>query len=250
MAGSGGTKTRGGKTVFGSSVGILMLETQFPRIPGDIGNALSWPFPVHYRVVRGATPDNVVRGDPTARLEDFIAAGRELVEMGCDGIATNCGFLALLQDELAEALGVPVATSSLMQAPMIAATLPRDQHVSILTISERTLTAQHLDAARVPQGTPVMGTDAGREFTRAVLGDEVEIDFDACRGDLLEAAEQLVTKHPKTGAVLLECTNMVPFAADIRRHIGRPVYSIHSFISWFQSGLMPRRFSSDLDDWR
>lgn len=243
-------KTRGGKTVYGASVGILMLETQFPRIPGDIGNALTWPFPVQYRVVRGATPDNVVRGDPMVRLDAFIEAGRDLVAMGCDGIATNCGFLVLMQAELSEALGVPVATSALMQAPMIAATLPPDRHVSILTISEATLTPDHLAAAGVPQGTPVVGTDGGREFTRAILGNEPELDVAASRADMLAAAEALLDKHPRTGAILLECTNMVPYAADIRAHLGLPVYSIYSFVSWFQSGLTPRRFPNGLDDWR
>lgn len=244
------TKTRGGKTVFGASVGILMLETQFPRIPGDIGNALTWPFPVHYKVVTGATPDNIVRGDPRARLQDFIEAGRELVAMGCDGIATNCGFLALLQDEMKAALGVPVATSSLIQAPMIAATLPPGKHMTVLTISAKTLTPAHLAAAGVPEGTPVVGTDGGREFTRAVLGDEIEIDFNAVRTDMLDAAEALVATYPSTGAILLECTNMVPYSADIRRKTGLPVYSIYSLLTWFHAGLIPRRFPMDLDDCR
>ena len=88
----------GGKTVYGASVGILMLETQFPRIYGDIGNAQTWPFPVQYRVVRGATPDKVVRNDPTKLIAQFIEAGQDLVRMGCDGITTNCGFLSLIQD--------------------------------------------------------------------------------------------------------------------------------------------------------
>lgn len=243
-------KTKGGKTVFGASVGILMLETQFPRIPGDIGNALTWPFPVHYKVVEGATPQNIVRGDPWARAQDFIAAGRELVAMGCDGIATNCGFLALLQDEMKAALGVPVATSSLIQAPMIAATLPPGKHMTVLTISAETLTPAHLAAAGVPTGTPVMGTDGGREFTRAVLGDEIEIDFEAARADMLDAAQALVEAHPNTGAILLECTNMVPYAADIRRKTGLPVFSVYSLLTWFHAGLIPRRFPMDLDDCR
>ncbi|ABD54321.1 aspartate/glutamate racemase family protein [Jannaschia sp. CCS1] len=240
--------TRGGKTVFGASVGILMLETQFPRIPGDIGNALTWPFPVHYKVVPGATPDNIVRGDPWTRAQDFIKAGKELVAMGCDGVATNCGFLALLQDEMKEALGVPVATSSLIQAPMISAILPPGKHMTILTISADTLTRAHLDAAGVPEGTPVVGTEGGREFTRAVLGDEIEINFEAARADMLEAAEALVTSYPDTGAILLECTNMVPYAADIRHRSGLPVYSVYSLLTWFHAGLTPRRFPVDLDD--
>ena len=225
-----------------------MLETQFPRIPGDIGNALTWPFPVHYKVVEGATPDNIVRGDPQARLQDFIDAGRELVAMGCDGVATNCGFLALLQDQMKTALGVPVATSSLIQAPMIAATLPPGKHMTVLTISAETLTTAHLAAAGVPDGTPVVGTEGGREFTRAVLGDEAEIDFTAARADMLDAADGLVAAYPNTGAILLECTNMVPYAADIRRRTGLPVYSVYSLLTWFQAGLVPRRFPLDLDD--
>ena len=54
-------RVAGGKAVYGAAVGILMLEARFPRIPGDMGNALTWPFPVHYKVVRSASPDRVVR---------------------------------------------------------------------------------------------------------------------------------------------------------------------------------------------
>ncbi|MFV1875967.1 aspartate/glutamate racemase family protein [Nioella sp.] len=240
--------TRGGKTVFGASVGILMLETQFPRIPGDIGNALTWPFPVHFRVVRGATPDNIVRGAPLDRVQDFIDAAQDLVDMGCDGITTNCGFLSLLQGDMAAALGVPVATSSLMQVPLVERLLPPGKRVGILTVSASTLTPDHLKAAGVALDTPVLGTENGRVFTRDILGDAPEIDFEACRLDLLDAARELVQRHPDVGGIVLECTNMVPYAADIRAATCLPVWSIYSFVSWFQAGLMPRRFSGGIDD--
>ncbi|WP_372574654.1 aspartate/glutamate racemase family protein [Ruegeria jejuensis] len=238
----------GGKTVYGASVGILMLETQFPRIPGDMGNALTWPFPVQYRVVRGASPDRIVRGDPNARLEGVIEAGRDLVAMGCDGITTNCGFLSLVQDDLRAALDVPVATSSLMQVPMVQALLPPGQKPVILTISKATLTPEHLSAAGVPLDIPIYGTDAGQTFTRDILGDAAEIDFEACRQDMLEAADAIVAGEPQAGAIILECTNMVPYAAEIRRRTGLPVFSIYTMIQWFQASLMPRRFDSGIDD--
>ncbi|MCE8548220.1 aspartate/glutamate racemase family protein [Ruegeria pomeroyi] len=238
----------GGKTVFGATVGILMLETRFPRIPGDMGNALTWPFPVQYRVVRGASPDKVVRGDPRVLLDAFVEAGRDLVATGADGITTNCGFLALVQDELRAALGVPVATSSLMQVPMVQALLPPGRKAVILTISKATLSPAHLSAAGVPADTPVFGTDGGRAFTRDILGDAPQIDFAACRQDMLDAADQILAQQPDAGAIVLECTNMVPYAADLRRRTGLPVYSIYSMVTWFQSGLMPRRFAQDIDD--
>ncbi|KGK78751.1 hypothetical protein PM03_12155 [Thalassobacter stenotrophicus] len=240
--------TRGGKTVFGASVGILMLNTRFPRIPGDIGNAATWPFPVHYKVIPAATPDNVVRGDASPLLGAFIDAGRELLELGCDGIATNCGFLVPFQTEMSRALGVPVASSSLLQAPLIRMSLPTDQTLGILTISSETLTTAHLDAAGIPHDTPVGGTGAGSHFTTRVLGDAEEIDFDQARADNVNAALRLVHDNPNIGAILLECTNMVPYAADIRRATGRPVFSIYTYLLWFQAGLLPRRFPTHLDD--
>lgn len=237
----------GGKTVYGATIGILMLETRFPRIHGDIGNAYTWDFPVQYRVVQGATPDNVVRGDPHAQLDAFIQAGRELVRMGCDGITTNCGFLSLLQDDLKQALGVPVAASSLMQVPMVQAMLPAGKRVGVMTISKATLSPEHLLAAGAPADTPVVGTDQGECFTRDVLGDAQSIDFAAARQDNLQASALLVEQHKDIGAIVLECTNMSPYAADIRKLTGLPVFSIYSFVNWFQAGLLPRRFSGNLD---
>ena len=108
---------RPGKTVYGAALGILMLDTSFPRIHGDIGNAETWPFPVIYKIVEGATSDKVVRKGAAGLKDDFARAAKEIVAMGADGIGTTCGFLSLFQDDIAAAAGVPVASSSLMQVP-------------------------------------------------------------------------------------------------------------------------------------
>ncbi len=235
---------RGGKTVYGASVGILMLESRFPRIPGDMGNATSWPFPVRYRVVRGATPERVVRQRAKGLLEDFVDAAQQLIKDGCDGITTTCGFLSLFQGELAARCAVPVATSSLMQAPAIQAILPPGRRVGILTISAEALSGDHLAAAGVAEGTPVVGVEHGREFARVIIGDEMEMDVEAAERDLLEGAQRLIREHAEVGAILLECTNMVPHARAIAEASGRPVFTIHGFVSWFQAGLAPPRFSA------
>ena len=233
---------RGGQSVYGVQLGVLMLQARFPRILGDMGNALTWPFPVRYKVVRGASPDKVVRGGADGLLPVFIEAAQELVEDGCTGITTNCGFLSLFQRELAEALDVPVATSSLMQAAQIQAMLPPGKRVGILTISAETLTQQHLDAASVPAGTPVMGTEGGSEFTRAILNDEAQLDVTASRKDMIDASLAFQQRHPELGAILFECTNMIPYAADVQAATGLPVFSVYNLASWFQQGLAPTRF--------
>ncbi|HEX2478484.1 MAG TPA: aspartate/glutamate racemase family protein [Geminicoccaceae bacterium] len=233
---------RGGKAVYGAAVGILMLEARFPRIPGDVGNATTWPFPVLYKVVPGASPERVVRHRAQGLLEAFVAGGRELVAQGADGIATNCGFLSLFQKELAAASGVPVATSALMQAPVIERLLPPGKRVGILTVSAASLTPEHLKAAGVAFDTPVVGTEGGHEFSRALLGNELQLDVAQAEMDVLSAGDELVARHPEVGAVLLECTNMCPYAAALRERLGLPVFDMVSFITWFHGGLVPRRW--------
>jgi hypothetical protein len=137
-----------------------------------------------------------------------------------------------------------------MQVPLVEATLPKGRRAGILTISRPALTREHLLAAGVDPLTPVHGTEGGREFTRVILGDEPELDVAAAADDNVEAALALVAGHPEVGAIVLECTNMVPYAADIRRATGRPVFSILNLVTWFQAGLLPRRFDTRLDDGR
>ena len=232
----------GGKPVYGARLGILMLEARFPRIPGDMGNAATWPFPVLYKVVPGASPDRVVRARAAGLLDRFLDAAAELVRLGADGITTNCGFLSLFQRELAAHAGVPVATSSLMQIPFIERILPPGKRVGVLTVSAASLTPEHFIAAGADPATPVVGTDNGREFTKVMLDEKHTLDAALAERDILDAGDALVAAHPDIGAVVLECTNMTPYARALADRLLLPVYSIYSFVTWFHAGLAPRDF--------
>jgi len=104
------------------------------------------------------------------------------------------------------------------------------------------MTEEHLAKAGVPAGTLVWGTEGGDEFSRAILGNEPRLDVEAARADMVAAARDFRAARPEVGAILLECTNMVPYAADVRAATGLPVFSIHNFICWFQASLAPPRF--------
>jgi hypothetical protein len=235
---------RGGKSIYGAPLGILMLQARFPRIPGDMGNALTWPFPVLYKVVPGATPERVVLNGAEGLLPDFLAAAAELVDHGAEAITTNCGFLALFQKELAAHVRVPVAASSLIQVPWVQATLPPGRRVGVITVSAGSLTPRHLEAAGVPLDTPIAGTESGREFFRVLIkAEKNDMDVDLARQDILDAGRVLLARHADIGAIVLECTNMPPYANALREATGLPVFDICSLITWFHAGLRPRDFS-------
>lgn len=225
------------------ALGILMLDTRFPRILGDMGNPATWSFPVLYRVVKGASAEKVVVDGARGLLPDFIVAAQELVAEGAQAISTTCGFLALFQRELAAAVSVPVATSALLQVPWVQATLPPGKRVGVITVSKAGLSLTHLQAAGAPPDTPIAGVENGREFYRVIVKEEKpDLDVALAREDVLDAGHELVTRHPEVGALVLECTNMPPYAAALAAALGLPVYDIYSMITWLHSGLKPRSF--------
>ncbi len=239
-------RVRGGFNQYGVAVGILVLDTRFPRIPGDLGNAATFDFPVRYHRVAGADPDLVVRRGAAGLLPAFVEGARQLEREGVGAITTNCGFLVRFQRELAAAVSVPVFTSSLLLVPMIHRMLPPGRRVGILTVNAATLTPELLAAAGVTPDLPVVvaGLETEKEFTRVLLGDELELDVDAAREEHVRVARRLVSDHPEVGALVLECTNMPPYAADLQRETGRPVFDILSLVRMVHAslaaGLPPR----------
>ena len=239
-------RVRGGFNQYGFTVGILMLDTRFPRIPGDMGHAATFPFPVRYHRVPGASPDLVVRRGAAGLLPAFVEGARQLEREGVGAVTTNCGFLVKYQPELAAAVRVPVLTSSLLLVPLVHRMLPPGRRVGILTVNSTGLGDEHLRGAGIGGDIPlaVAGLEGEKEFTRVLLGDEAELDVDQAREEHVRVTRRLVTDHPDIGAIVLECTNMPPYAADVQRATGLPVFDIVSLVTLVHgalvAGLPPR----------
>ena len=236
-------RVRGGYNQYGITVGILMLDTRFPRIPGDMGNAATFPFPVRYHRVPGAGPDLVVRRGAAGLLPAFIEGARQLEREGVGAITTNCGFLVTLQRELAASVRVPVFTSSLLLVPLVHRLLPPGRRVGIMTVSAATLGSDHLEGAGIGRDIPVAvtGLETEKEFTRVLLGDELVLDVDIAREEHVRVARRLVAEKPDVGAIVLECTNMPPYSADIQRETGLPVFDIVSLVTMVHGALLAGR---------
>ena len=232
----------GGKTVYGARVGVLMLDMKIPRIPGDMGNAQTWPFPILFRTVRGADRDWIHVAPREEVFQAFCDDALELVAEGADGIAVCCGMMSLYQDELANRCQVPVVTSSLMQVPFVESVLPPDKRVGILTVSTNLLKREHLEAAGVAPDTPMIGFAESDEFIAMRRRTEPIMDVAEVESETLAIARQLVNKHPEVGAIVMECTNLPPFSRAVSEATGLPVYDIYSFLCWFHAGLAPRDF--------
>ena len=232
-------RVQGGYNLYGFSVGILMLDTQFPRIPGDMGNATTFPFPVRYHRVPGASPDLVVRQGSRQLLPAFIEGARFLAREGVQAITTNCGFLAKFQRELAASISVPVFTSSLLLVPMVHRMLPPGKAVGLLTVDATSLTPDDFESMGITSDIPVAvaGLETEKEFTRVLLGNQLVLDVEAARREHLRVAQRLCAEHPEVGALVLECTNMPPYRADLQAATGLPVFDIVHLVQMMHTAL-------------
>lgn len=233
------------KTYYGVSVGILMVRSYFERFLGDIGHAGTWDFPVQYRIVQDAIPARMTDLHNVDLLDKFKAAAQELIDAGVDGITTTCGFLSIYQRELAEFSSVPVATSALLQVPMVERLIPPSKRVGVLTYSAAALNGRYFEGVGVAADTPVVGMPTDSEFVRSIRDGDNSVPFETLRAEVLEAAGRLLREHPGVGAIVSECTNLTPYSADIVQKYGVPVYDAVSLVNWFHAGLRPRRFRQD-----
>lgn len=194
---------------------------------GDAGYAGTWPMPVRISVVAGASPARVVQRGAAANpalLQPFIDAARGLIDQGAAAITTSCGFLISLQAQLQDALPVPVWTSSLLM-------LRELQRPGVLTVDGEALNAAHLLAAGADPNTPIVGLSAGCGLQRTLLEDRTTLDPIVARADAVSAAMRLVQLHPQIDSIVLECTNLPPYAQAISVATRRPVHHLISFVS-------------------
>ncbi|MGW0481423.1 aspartate/glutamate racemase family protein [Nonomuraea sp. NPDC003214] len=209
-------------------IGVLCLETTFTKIPGHIRNPATFGFPVIYEVVEGATPERVVTQADPRLLDPFVEAARNLEARGAAAVTGACGFLVLFQERLAGAVGVPLFSSSLIQLPMIHRMLMPHQKVGLLVAKEPALTGRHL-AAIGGEHVPVCVTGMSEqpEFREVMLeGRRDTLDADRLEREVLGQVRRLAKDNPDMGALLIECTDLVPFAHAIQAETGLPVFDI------------------------
>lgn len=207
-------------------LGVLMLDTRFPRPPGDVGNPETFSrhgIPARFTVIRGASPQRIVKEADPALLQPFVDAAKRLVDEGAAMITTSCGFLASYQDVLANAVPVPVMTSSLLACRQFA-------QPGIVTFDAASLNPAILRAAGVPPSTPVQGVEPGCEFHRRILQNEDQLDLDEASRNVVDAACRLVARDPSVDDIVLECTNMPPYRDAIAQATGRRVHDIETLI--------------------
>lgn len=227
---------------YGESIGILILDAAYPCIPGNVGNASTFPFPVRYKRVKEASIERLIKQKDITLLEPFIDAAIELQEEGVKAITGACGFMALFQREVSDALDVPVFLSSLLQIPFIYQI--KKQKIGIITADSKSLTPEHFISVGVNKEIPLLigGMEDQKEFREAILEEKGTLDSDLIESEVVGVAKKLITENPDIGALVLECSDLPPYAHAIQKEVNLPIFDFTTMIQYVHTALVRKEF--------
>jgi len=240
-------KARQGQTSYGELIGILLLDTNTPFIQGDVGNATSYEYPVRFKRIDGLTPERIFEHDRSF-IQAMIAGAQELEREGVRAVTGDCGFMAIFQPEVQDAVSIPVFLSSLLQAPFMMSIIKDSESVGVLTANSQALTKGLLESIGItcPDRLVIAGLEDTRHFKEAAIDDLGILDSDQVRQEVVNAAVNLQTHNPTIGAVLLECSMLPPYGAAVQEATGLPVFDYLSMVDHVASSLNKKRFNDSM----
>lgn len=209
--------------------GLLQLE----EMPGNSTNRDSYPFPVKMIHIKGANVETIITKPSPKVLEDMIAVSKKLIEEeGIKAITTSCGFNAVFQTELSAALDVPVFTSAILQVPFVQYMIGRDKAIAVITASKSSLTPKHLRACGITEdmNVEIFGLEDAKEWSKIFDNPNEAFDIEAVSEEIIGVAKKAVAGNPNIAAIVLECTDLPPYASKMREELGIPVFDFNSMM--------------------
>ena len=231
-----------GQAWCGEAVGILVLDESIPRVLGSVLNAETFPFPVRYKKIRGASIERLLNRKDPELLKPFINAALELQAEGVSSIAGSCGFMALFQNEIAEAVDIPVSMSSLLQIPIVMKMIVSKKTVGVITASKSCLSRQILYAAGVTSEEMmarlyIAGLDDCPEAQGSMVQEKGSLDEDIFRKEVISVASDLIKRKKDIGAIIMECSELPPYSHDVQVLTKLPVFDFTTMIRFNYVGI-------------
>ena len=237
----------GGRAFYGEAIGILMLDMQAPLIPGNVGNATSYGFPVRYKMLDTLPSDWWCdeEGASERRQDIFIKKALELEKEGVRAITTGCGFFAKYQTAASEALSIPLFNSPLLLVPMVSRMIGPNKRVGIISAGGSHLKGAFLENVGIDASTPIAvdGLEDKPEFYDVhVTQKKSTINPQKMEQEVVEVAERLTTKFPDIGALVFECSDLPPYAAAVQEAVNLPIFDFITLINMVYMAVIKKKF--------
>jgi Asp/Glu/hydantoin racemase len=238
-----------GRNIAGVTIGLIQFRANLPMMPGNMGNATTFDFPMMYREMNADSIFDIMAEEPTENFTSAaIEAGKWLELQGVRAIMGNCGFFGTYQKAIQAELNVPFFGSSLMMLPMMVQSMPPGKKVGVITangpILQRVPAVENsgLSAEDKESRIVIMGCEDGPEFSGAIMANTGKYNPAKVEAEIVSVAEKMIAENKDIGAILLECTELSPAAVAVQNAVRLPVWDYTTLTKWIYSGCVRRPF--------
>lgn len=225
----------------GEAIGIIVLDARYPCIPGNVANASTFGFPVRYQRIKGSSINGLLYKRDPELASPFIEAAQALERDGVKAITGACGFMALFQQEVSASVNIPVFLTSLLQVPFLHVITQRP--VGVITADSGSLQRMGLAHLGItPDMINIVGMEDCPEFSSAILNEKGTLESSRIEDEACHQAKRLKGEHPEIGAILLECSDLPPYASRIQRETGLPVFDYTTMIRYVASSFLHKPY--------
>lgn len=224
----------------GAPIGVICIKLDYPKIPGNVVNAQTFDFPVIYDIVNFDI-ERLFEGDPKL-VDSVIESAKRLEAAGVRAIVGACGYFAHFQNRIANAVSVPVFMSSLCQLPSIRLGLGDNAKIAVLCANGENLDERILEQiGETPNGLVVFDVSELESFSPIRWGKGL-LDNSKLAADLGKLSKELVDHDPSIKCILLECSDLPPYAYDIQQACGLPVFDFITMINWVAASVTQHHY--------
>jgi len=228
------------------AIGIMRIDYTYPPAMGDAAHPNSYYYRTHHATVQGLTFEDVQKGAPLtpAQAAAMEKAVRELeATPNMMGIAGDCGFLVNYQAHAVTlSQKCPVFISAMLQCSLLANIFGPQAKVLVLTangpelerVMSNLLPLVHVAAKDIGRFV-VAGCEKLPGFEAVALAQKVDVD--KVQPHMVAMVKDIVAQQPEIRAVLLECTELPPYADAIRDATGLVVMDVITLVDYFHSAV-------------
>ena len=128
---------------------------------------------------------------------------------------------------------------------MLLNTLGESEKIGIICANKQRLTSDLLNRASITESerTIIYGLEDMTNFRSAILEESGCLDYNAIEKEVLQISEKMVSNNPSVCIIVLECSNLPPYAHAIQKATGLPVFDFTSLINYVHMALHRAPFS-------
>ena len=217
---------------------VLQLDTQFPRIIGDICCKETFLSNINIIKINNASVSQIISKNPNE--QHFVNFKNQILKTKEKLITTSCGFTFFWQSPFNKLTKSEIITSSLCCLEE-KRKYYNDNEILIFTFDEDILKFLLFSKLKIPFKGHILGLKKNNLLHKIIFNNENYYDFEKISYELNQLLWKKI-KNQNIKLLILECTNLSPYKSGFRNIFSGEIVDLLVLIEKKIPGIIKKEF--------